>query len=165
MRWFYSQPRNDTKYRAHVKLKVIRYRNQWPFELLKEQRSDLWSRNSYGELLLKIAVLHVCDQILWSKSLKVLCGGVHLLSEESIVICDDDICLSFVRMIRPHFENPTRREVLYIAKLINSLKGNQTLQPFLDTWMRNYWNDKIWVCLIEIKFLAGRIWSIINDWE
>ena len=31
--------------------------------------------------------------------------------------------------------------------------------------MRNYQDDKLWVYLIEIKFLAGRICSIINDWE
>ena len=82
---------------------------------------------------------------------------------------DDDICLSFARMIRRHIEKSTGRRPLSFSKLINNLKSNQLLQPLLNTiaWTLKpkagmtsfgYVND-------ETKFLADRIWSISSDRE
>ena len=42
---------------------------------------------------------------------------------------DDNICLSFARMIRGNIEKSTGREPLSFSELINNLKSHHPLQP------------------------------------
>ena len=46
---------------------------------------------------------------------------------------DEDICLSFARMIRRHIEKYTGREPLLFSELINNSKSHQPLQPLFST--------------------------------
>ena len=52
---------------------------------------------------------------------------------ESAGFRDDDICLSFARMIRRHIEKSTVREPLLFSELISNLKSHQPLQPLFNT--------------------------------
>ena len=88
---------------------------------------------------------------------------------ESAGFRDDDICLSFPRMIRRHIEKSTVREPLLFSELISNLKSHQPLQPLFNTID---WNLKpkagmtrFGYVKVESKFLADRIWSISSDWE
>ena len=75
---------------------------------------------------------------------------------------DDDICLSFARMIRRHIEISTGREPPSFSESINNLKSHQPLQPLYNTiaWtlkskagMNSFGYVKV-----ESKVLADRIW-------
>ena len=46
---------------------------------------------------------------------------------------DDNICLSFARMIKCHIENSTGREPLSFSELISNSKSHQPLQPLFST--------------------------------
>ena len=92
-----------------------------------------------------------------------------MVTLESAGMRDDDICLSFVRMIRGHIEKSTGREPLSFSELINNLKSHQPLQPLFNTisctlkpkaGMTSFGYVKV-----ESKFLADRIWSISSDCE
>ena len=52
---------------------------------------------------------------------------------------DDNICLSFARMIGRHIEKSTVREPLSFSELIRNLKSHQPLQPSFNTtaWTLN----------------------------
>ena len=52
---------------------------------------------------------------------------------EGADMCDDDIYLSFARMIRRHIEKSTGREPLSFSELINNLKSHQPLQTLFNT--------------------------------
>ena len=82
---------------------------------------------------------------------------------------DDNICLSFARMIKRNIEKPAGREPILFSDLINNLKSRQPLQPLFNkiAWtlkpkagMTNFGYVKV-----ESNFLADKIWSISSNWE
>ena len=82
---------------------------------------------------------------------------------------DDDICLSFARMIRRHIEKSTGRESLSLSEIINNLKIHQPVQLLLNT-IASTLKPKAGMTSfgyieVESKFLADGIWSISRDWE
>ena len=82
---------------------------------------------------------------------------------------DDDICLSFARMIRRHIEKSTGREPLSFSELISNLKSHQPLQPLFNTiaWTLKpkAGRTSFGYVKAESKFLADIIWLISSDWE
>ena len=82
---------------------------------------------------------------------------------------DDNICLSFARMIKRNIEKPAGREPILFSDLINNLKSRQPLQPLFNkiactlkpkAGMTNFGYVKV-----ESNFLADKIWSISSNWE
>ena len=45
---------------------------------------------------------------------------------------DDDICLSFARMIKRNIEKSAGRETILFSELINNLKSHHPLQPLFN---------------------------------
>ena len=114
------------------------------------------------------------DFILLAKKQIVYCSKVNpckyaVATLEDAGMRDDDICLSFARMIKRHIETSTGREPMSFSELIKNLKRHQSLQPLLNkiawTLKPKAGMTSFGYVKVESKFLADRIWSISSNWE